>query len=92
MWANFDTFSATCTVFAVWDNDMLVPQKTNFAYHLFRTNADAHPTRLAKTRINPDVGGQIFISASTSFSTSCFHGFASFILKNCKNRLVFVTV
>ena len=65
---DFNTLSTTCTIFAISDNDMFVPQKTDFAYHFFRTAVNAFPTCLATPLIYTYVFVQNF--TSTSISTS----------------------
>jgi hypothetical protein len=46
-------FFATDAIFGIFENYMLVPQKANFAYHLFWASLNAFPARFAVAGICP---------------------------------------
>jgi len=55
MLACLHTFFAASAVCGVFENYVLVPKKTDLAYHLLGTGAYAVPTGLAVACIRPDV-------------------------------------
>jgi hypothetical protein len=59
--ASFDTFLAADTALCVFDDDMFVPQKLDFAYHLLWASVYTLPARRAFCDICPDVSSSDFI-------------------------------
>jgi hypothetical protein len=67
--AGFDALLAAGTTLMIFDDDVLVPQKSHFADHLFRASVDAFPACHALARVDPYICRMDF----SQFVYSCSH-------------------